>query len=128
MKEDVIKINNEKHHLMQISGRKFFSMIPPAWQIWIILQMYNLGGNNASFLPNRNYVFTAFQMYNSLWLILTKIVFIVPKKKKTIWTSLFVSLPFHLIKGSLSTQHMDCLVRVPCGNLAFFFSSFICIC
>ena len=82
MKEDVIKINNEKHHLMQISGRKFFSMIPPAWQIWIILQMYNLGGNNASFLPNRNYVFTAFQMYNSLWLILTKIVFIVPKKKK----------------------------------------------
>lgn len=69
---------------MQISGRKFLSMIPPAWQIWIILQMYNFGGSNVSFLSNRNYVFTAFQMYNSLWLIPTKMVFIVPKKKKNL--------------------------------------------
>lgn len=78
MKEDV----SEKCHLMQISGSKFLSMTPPPWQIWIILQMHNFFGNNTSFLPNRSYVFTTFQMYNSLWLILTKMVFIVQKKKK----------------------------------------------
>lgn len=87
MKEDV----SEKCHLMQISGSKFLSMTPPAWQIWIILQMHNFFGNNTSFLPNRSYVFTTFQMYNSLWLILTKMVFIVVQKKETIWTSFFVS-------------------------------------
>ena len=123
-----VKINSEKCHLMQISGNKFLSMTPPAWQIWIILQMHNFFGNNTSFLSNRSYVFTAFQMYNSLWLILTKMAFIV-QKKETIWTSFFVSLLFHLIKGSLSTQHMHCLLRVPCGSLAFFFLFFfICIC
>lgn len=115
-----LKINSETHHLMQISGSKFLSLTPLAWQIWITLQMYNFFGNNASFLPNRNYVFTAFQMYNSLWLILTKMDFIVQKKKKTIWTIFFVSLLFHLIKSSLSTQHIHCLLRgVPCGSLAF---------
>ena len=77
-----VKINSEKCHLMQISGSKFLSMTPPAWQIWIILQMHNFFGYNTSFLPNRSYVFTAFQMYNSLWLILTKMVFIVQKKKR----------------------------------------------
>lgn len=80
MKEDV----SEKCHLMQISGSKFLSMTPPAWQIWIILQMHNFFGNNTSFLPNRSYVFTTFQMYNSLWLILTKMVFIVQKKRNNL--------------------------------------------
>jgi hypothetical protein len=76
-----------KCHLMQISSIKFFSMTLPAWQIWIILQMDNFLAIMPVFLPNRNYVFTALQMYNSLWLILPEMAFIVQKQNKTICTS-----------------------------------------